>query len=830
MAKLKYKGLDLEIKGEHPSIQELRAIKDLDKIYSEKVNPSGVSDQDIDPSTGYYKLPEVPSKIRFAASAAPNLKSKIATLEKFYSKVTQDEFDPSNFIVEDTSGKKFILDDKSKTNFGDVIDFGKEASQVVGSTVGAVAGTAVMPGVGTVAGAGGGMALGSEFYERLGQLAGTEIDRDLDEYLKTRGTEVLFGSVAQTAGPLLLRGGKFLFRGSDKPMIEANKDILGVGTKEAKSIYNSLNLQQKIDKNLKLTMPDRLTLFKQYEIKPTLGQLTENPIIDSFETAFARVPVSAQILKRGAERAQNELGKRYTEAITKSLDLVDIPKTKDVTGVIRRGLSGKKVKAGDLDPGDASFGIFNANGFVSRFRTDSDYYYGKLSEALKGVPEAQKKVGMTNVQNFFEEQVKGIGLKNLDRVMDDPFLAKYYKAFLKDVSESGGKINYTKADKFRQKIGQKLSNPMIYADEQRGLYKALYRSISDDISNTLEKIPGKKGNTIRAAKRDAFNHTKEGRALIDDFVNPLMKKVDIDTITSQLLTKAKGGDTALNGLMKALGPDRSRVLVASMIDKLGKPTTGAGGQMGAIGRSEVFSSETFLQNLRQMSPEAREALFANKIFKGKDYGTLNRNLKDIEAIASYIDLQNPFKGQLGQAATKGEAGVGLIIGAGATVAGGAIAGGATGGLLGGAAFLAGVPLLGFGGATISKMLSNPKFVEWVASTTKGGALRGFDGAVENFFRLGAVAGKSSQEEAELSNQYLEIIKQSSEMMQQNQQQQQMNQQNQQAEQNLQQTATGAPSAPSAPAPVNTQVTDPLQYGALFPQDSLGQAIAQRKVI
>ena len=87
-----------------------------------------------------------------------------------------------------------------KQTLGDVIDFGKEASQVVGSTVGAVAGTAVMPGVGTVAGAGGGMALGSEFYERLGQLAGTEIDRDLDEYLKTRGTEVLFGSVAQTAG------------------------------------------------------------------------------------------------------------------------------------------------------------------------------------------------------------------------------------------------------------------------------------------------------------------------------------------------------------------------------------------------------------------------------------------------------------------------------------------------------------------------------------------------------------------------------------------------------------------------------------------------------
>jgi hypothetical protein len=44
-----------------------------------------------------------------------------------------------------------------------------------------------------------------------------------------------------------------------------------------------------------------------------------------------------------------------------------------------------------------------------------------------------------------------------------------------------------------------------------------------------------------------------------------------------------------------------------------------------------------------MSPEAREALFANKIFKGKDYGTLNKNLKDIEAIASYIDYKTHSK-------------------------------------------------------------------------------------------------------------------------------------------------------------------------------------------
>jgi hypothetical protein len=45
------------------------------------------------------------------------------------------------------------------------------------------------------------------------------------------------------------------------------------------------------------------------------------------------------------------------------------------------------------------------------------------------------------------------------------------------------------------------------------------------------------------------------------------------------------------------------------------------------------------------------------------------------------------------------------------------------------------------------------------------------------------------------------------------------------------TQTEAPATtPAQPSPVNTQVTDPMQYASLFPQDALGQAIAQRKVI
>jgi hypothetical protein len=45
--------------------------------------------------------------------------------------------------------------------------------------------------------------------------------------------EFLLGSVAQTAGPLLLRGGKYFFRGTDKSILKQIQE-LGVGTKEAK--------------------------------------------------------------------------------------------------------------------------------------------------------------------------------------------------------------------------------------------------------------------------------------------------------------------------------------------------------------------------------------------------------------------------------------------------------------------------------------------------------------------------------------------------------------------------------------------------------------------
>jgi len=822
MGKVKIEGVEVEIAGKEISKEEFDFLTDLKKEYTSKLNPSGVSDEDINPDTGYYNLPEVDSRIRFAVSAAPNFKSKVATLQKFFPKVTQDEYDPTNFILEDSNGKKFILDDKSKTNFGDVIDEGKGITQAITSTGGAIAGTTLGPG-GTIVGSGGGFAAGSEIYERIGQLAGTEIDRDLKEYATTRGTEFALGAVAQTAGPLLLRGTKYIFRGSEKSIYDDAAAKLGV--KDGKAAYNKLTLDQKINRDLQLNMADRLKLFNKYRTKPTLGQATENPIIDTLETTFANVPFAAQILRTAAEKSQDSLGKVFTKNVVDSLKVPRLATRAEAAGVIKRGLTSK---GGRVDLGDLEFGITNATGSIQRFRNINNVNYGAVRTLLQNTPEAQKKITMNKTLKFLSDEAKAPGgIEKTFASINDPKIRKMFESLVDDskakltkegILKGGGTISYDGVDALRKAVGQKLSDPVLFESLPRSVYKKLYSNITDDIQTSLKAIGGKEGADILKAVQKANNYYNNQIKVIDKFVEPLAKKADIDNIVTQLINKAKAGDTTLKTLMNELGPDRSAVLISSIMNKMGQvPSTG---QLGALGRSNLFNTQQFIKNFDELSDAAKKTLFENPMFRGKSYATLNQSLKDVNALATYIERQNPFK-DLGQTATKGAAGTGLLIGGGATVAIG------TGDPL----FLLGIPIFGYGGAFALRAMSNPAFMQWVSQGVKIAGNKGFDGVLEHITKLGTVAGMSDEDTADLTNQYLEIMKQTSQAKEQEEKEQQVAQQNQQAEQTLQQTVKGgAPSAPSAPTPVNTQVTDPQQYGALFPQDTLGQAIAQRKVI
>jgi hypothetical protein len=75
-------------------------------------------------------------------------------------------------------------------------------------------------------------------------------------------------------------------------------------------------------------------------------------------------------------------------------------------------------------------------------------------------------------------------------------------------------------------------------------------------------------------------------------------------------------------------------------------------------------------------------------------------------------------------------------------------------------FLLGIPIFGYGGAFALKVMSNPKFLEWIASGTKIAGNKGLEGVAEHLGKIGIVAGNSDNDTAQLSNQYLEMIKKS----------------------------------------------------------------------
>jgi len=810
MGKVKIEGVEIEIAGDEISEEEFDFIQDLKKEYTSKLNPSGVTDEQINPETGYYNLPEVDSRIRFAVSAAPNFKSKVATLQKFFPKVVQDEYDPTNFIVTDSNGKTFILDDKSKTNLKDVIDEGKGITQAVTSTAGAIVGSVGGP-AGTIAGSGAGLAGGSEIYERIGQIAGAEIDRDMSEYLKTRGLEFTLGAVAQTAGPLLLRGTKYIFRGSEKSIYADAATKLGV--KDGKKAYNALTLDQKIAKDLQLNMADRLKLFNKYRTQPTLGQATENPIIDTLETTFSNVPFAAQILRRSAEKAQDSLGSVFTQNVVKSLNIPKLASRAETAGVIKRGLTRKAKDA--MDVGDLSYGIGNAVGAIQRFRNVNNVNYGAIRDILQKTPAAQKNIALTKTLEFLQkESASPKGFEKFMGLLGDPKINRMYQTLSEATKKTKGVASYETVDAFRKAVGQKLSDPVLYEQLPRSVYKKLYSSITDDISVSLGKIKGTSGKEIMKAVNKANNYYNQQIRVIDKFIEPIAKKADIDNIVTQLLNKSKAGDTTLKTLMTELGPDRSAVLISSIIKRMGQvPATG---QLGALGRTNLFNTQQFIKNFDELSDAAKDTLFANPMFKGKSYGTLNKSLKEVNALATYIERQNPFK-DLGQTATKGAAGTGLLIGGGAAATIG------TGDPL----FLLGIPIFGYGGAFALRAMSNPAFMQWVSQGVRIAGNEGFDGVLEHMAKLGLVAAMSDDDTADLTNQYLEIMKQTSKA-QDDADKEQMQQENQRAEETLR--ANVAPVPPKSPTPVNTQVTNPQQFSNLFPQDSLGQAIANRKII
>jgi len=649
------------------------------------------------------ELTEIPNKIRFLVEAAPNMNSKIATLQKFYDNV--EPLEGNNFIVTDNNGNKFQLDNKNVTNLSDAIDLGKEATEMVGSMIGTTAGGAagsVVPvygtAIGAIAGSGAGMAAGAELFERVGQKFGAEILRTNKEWAAQRATDFAFGSIGQAVAPLILKPLKGAFTGYGK-----------TGIKTAERLKNYIDAG----------------------VTPSLGQVTQKRGFQTMEMVLGNIPGGSGRITKIALKAQDELGK-------KSLSIAEDLIGKAIPDEVVVG----KTIVGSLN------GINNPKSFVGMFQSRAGVLFGKIDDFIK--PETLINLSRPLNKQGFGGTIETIkkfaskipGAENTTKSFGTPFLTDLLENLSKDVAKSNGSLPYAAVKSIKQKIGNKLSSFDIIPDVDKGQLKLIYGALSEDL-----KIAAKKYGGVAAEKTitRANKFYEAGLKRIDDYLKPIIKAADPDKIASTIINSGKEGVTRIRAIKKSIlategGEGAYKVFLSNLLERMGRlqPSQTIGGDI--VEASGKFSSETFLTNWNKLSSSARKELF-----KGSGWSKeLSKSFDDVTKISGYIRQSGKtFKNPSGTADR--------VVGQFAFLGGGGLA------LMGSPQMLLSVLAVIPSANVIARMFTNPSFIKWLSQGIKIADNKGMDATLQHIGKLGTIMANADSETRQFIYEYLQMI-------------------------------------------------------------------------
>jgi hypothetical protein len=245
-----------------------------------------------------------PANVRAAVSAAQTKEDKLNTLRKFYpdalpveafdSKNGVSKFGRGNFIYQNENGK-YVTHDEDFRIFGipapslrDIVDVGPELAETVGAIGGGIAGgIAGLPGgpvtatTGFMLGEGVGAATAREAYIGILDYFGeTEDNRTGLERFGDFGTTGVINAVSGPVTSKLFQGLKFV---AGRPV----RYMTGALSRGAKATFDSM-------KGLGISAP-------------SLGQVTNNPMIQLFESALASLPTSTKIMRDNASQTIKEM-------------------------------------------------------------------------------------------------------------------------------------------------------------------------------------------------------------------------------------------------------------------------------------------------------------------------------------------------------------------------------------------------------------------------------------------------------------------------------------------------------------------------------------------
>jgi len=551
-----------------------------------------------------------PANVRAAVSAAQTKEDKLKTLRKYYPDALPVEaFDPTNgvakfgrgnFVYQDDSGK-YVTHDEDFRIFGipapslrDFVDVGPEIAETVGAIGGGIAGgLAGLPGgpvtatTGLMLGEGAGAATAREAYIGILDYFGeTEDNRTGLERFADFGVT---GGINAVAGPVtskIFNGVKFV---AGKPV----RYMTGALSKGAKDTFDKM-------KSLKISAP-------------SLGQVTNNPMIQLFESALANLPTSTKIMRENAAKtiseidtATRKLAERYgfigttEEVARKTMDAAQRAKTDydiNVNNMYREVES--------FMPSTLVSSAPNTVKFVEKY----------LAEASKATAKSTNEPALALAQKVLQDSKDG--------VLDFKTLKEFRTSLSKDLGSW-------------ESAGAKLNN-------QQSRIKELYGYVSKDLDELVARSENPDAlNAYKAVNDFVHKNMRPGGDM--RFIDKLLVKGQEDA-TSALrfaLSGTKQSGEAIRKLRRNFTDDEFNALSGYMLGKMGMPNAGVAtmAELGAEGVAKEgveymtemgFSPKTFLRNWNTLSKEAKEALF-----KGTNYQDLVPELDNLAFVINRI--------------------------------------------------------------------------------------------------------------------------------------------------------------------------------------------------
>lgn len=348
---------------------------------------------------------------------------------------------------------------------------------------------------------------------------------------------------------------------------------------------------------------------------------------------------------------------------------------------------------------------------------ESTIGFGKNSKAAKLYDDAEKFIGEKhtvvpkNTMDFLEEINTPIpGLERTSRstmitspemrqISDDLF-ADWY-----DLTNQGKQgFSYKGMKALRSRIGNAIGSSLFNPNVDTAQLRRMYGLLSQDIAESLANNPQALSKLKRA---DLFYNKAMGR--MDEVAKIIDKSGGGEVIFNALVSGTKDGATRLTSVMRSIPIDAKKDVTAAVIRRMGTAKEGKG---ASDVFAEQFSTETFLTNYNKLSKEAKMALFGQAEY-GKTF------FADMDAVAKAArNLRESGKYLMNTSGTARQSQFTSLFSAVASIPG-LIAGGATQSAIAGA-ITAGTAALGSAGiANLSaRLMTNPKFVRWLATTTK----------------------------------------------------------------------------------------------------------------